>query len=456
MSGTQSSHTEVKYGLLTKLARIAELARQEPRTQFTSLAHLLDAEFLKLCHAKLKKDRASGIDEVTKQAYEERLSENLESLVQRLKTKAYRPLPVKRVYIPKTGSDKKRPLGIPAYEDKIVQLALAEIISAIYEPVFIECSCGFRPNRSAHDALRLMTNILETKRVSYVVDADIRGFYEHVDHAWMMKFLEHRIIDPSFLHIICRVLRAGCMEDGAVQHTREGTPQGGNLSPVLSNIYLHYVLDLWFEKIVRRHCRGAAYMVRYADDFVCCFEQQTESKAFYQNLQNRLGKFNLTVAEEKSKIIEFGRFAITNIGRKTGGKPETFDFLGFTHYCGLSRRGKYRVKRKTCRAKYRAALIRIKEWIRQARTQPIEEIIVQLRNKMAGYFHYYGITDNSKRINSFGFAVKHIVFKWLNRRSQRKSFLLHEFYTQWKLWQIPEPKIHVNIYERRPHIGYVP
>jgi len=442
--------------LSTKLARIAELAQQEPRIKFTSLAHLLDVELLTICHAELKRDKAPGIDEVTKQEYEGRLSENLDSLVQRLKTKSYRPLPVKRVYIPKPGSDKKRPLGIPAYEDKIVQLALAKILSAIHEPVFIDCSCGFRPNRSAHDALKLLANILETKRVGYVVDADIRGFFEHVDHTWMMKFLEHRITDPSFLRIIHRILRAGCMEDGAVQKTREGSPQGGNLSPVLSNIYLHYVLDLWFEKIVRRQCKGEAYMVRYADDFVCCFEQQTEAAVFYQSLQERLSKFNLTVAEEKSKVIEFGRFAATNIGQRTDGKPDIFDFLGFTHYCGLSRQGHFRVKRKTSKGKYRAALLRVKDWIRYARTQPIEEIIVQLRSKLAGYYRYYGVTDNSKRINSYGFAVKHMVFKWLNRRSQRKSFRLQEFYDQWKRWRLPEPKIHVNIYDRRPHIGYVP
>lgn len=272
----------------------------------------------------------------------------------------------------------------------------------------------------------------------------------------MMKFLEHRIADSSLLHIINRILRAGCMEDGTARETREGSPQGGNLSPILSSIYLHYVLDLWFAKVVRRQCKGEAYMVRYADDFVCCFQQRTEADSFYQSLRERLAKFNLTVAEEKSKIIEFGRFAATNIERRTGRKPDTFDFLGFTHYCGLSRQEFFRVKRKTSKEKYRAALLRIKDWIRQARTQPIDEIIARLRSKLAGYYRYYGITDNSKRINSYGFAVKHIVFKWLNRRSQRKSFRLNEFYDQWNRWRLPEPKIHVNIYERRPHIGYVP
>lgn len=252
--------------MTTKLARITEVARTRPQERFTSLMHLIDAGMLRMCHAELKANRATGVDGITKEQYGGNLEANIQSLLERLKRKSYRPQPVRRVYIPKPGSDKKRPLGIPAYEDKIVQLAASKILNAIYEAEFLDMSFGFRPQRGCHDALKLLNYLIVARKVNYIVDADIKGFFDHVDHDWLMKFLEHRIADPNFLRLIRRFLKAGIMENGELRDATAGTPQGGIVSPILANIYLHYVLDLWFEKAVRKHCRGEAYMVRYADD----------------------------------------------------------------------------------------------------------------------------------------------------------------------------------------------
>lgn len=293
----------------TKLERIAKIAKENPELKFTALIHHINKEMLMECHKELKANKATGIDGITKEEYEENLEENLENLLNRMKKFSYRPQPVRRVYIPKAGSDKKRPLGIPSYEDKLVQLAINKILTQIYEQDFIDSSFGFRPNRSCHDALKILNVYLEKGNINYVVDADIKGFFDHVDHEWLMKFLEHRIADKNLLRYISRFLKAGIMEDGRFEKTYEGTPQGGICSPILGNIYLHYVLDLWFEKVVRKRCKGNAYMVRYCDDFVCCFEYEEEAGAFYEALKGRLSKFNLDIAEDKTKIIYFGRKA---------------------------------------------------------------------------------------------------------------------------------------------------
>lgn len=440
----------------TKLARIAEIARGRPNEKFTSLAHLLNEEMLKQCHAELSRGKAPGTDQVTKEEYEADLDENIAGLVARLKKKAYRPQPARRTYIPKTGTDKMRPLGIPAHEDKIVQMGLSKILSAIYEADFLDCSWGFRPDRNCHDALKILNFIIETRKINYIVDADIEGFFEHVDHEWLMKFLEHRIIDPSIHWIIRRILKSGYMEEGKRHDITEGTPQGGVISPILANIYLHYVLDLWFEKVIKKKCKGEAYMVRYADDFVCCFRYRDDAENFYRELRNRLGKFNLSIAAGKSKIIAFGRFAAERCAKKGRSKPDTFDFLGFTHYCGKSQQGKFRVKRKTSRKKFRAKIAQIKEWIKANRNLPIWEIVNKLREKLRGYYQYYGVTDNGSMLSSFQYAVNRLIFKWLNRRSQRKSFSWEKFNLFLKKCKLPGPKIYVNIYQFRVHHGYIP
>lgn len=295
--------------------------------------------------------------------------------------------------------------------------------------------------------------------INYIVDIDIKGFFNHVDHEWMIKFIEHRITDPNIIRLIKRFLKAGIMEEGVKYDTTEGTQQGGSASPVLSNIYLHYVIDLWFEKIVRKRCRGVAYMVRYADDNIFCFKYEEEAKAFYRALPERLGKFGLELSAEKSKIIAFGR----NAGKKDGddsgtsgsGKPETFDFLGFKHYCSKSRKGKFRVKRKTSNKKYRASLHRFKLWLYKNMHTPTEVLMKKLVRKLQGHFQYYGITDNTDMLRKFIDEIKRYLFKSMNRRSQKRSYNWDNYPLLLEKYPLPRPKIHVNIYELKDDIGYI-
>ncbi len=408
----------------TKLKRIAEAAKMRPSEKFTSLAHLINEETIKESHKEMSRKKAVGVDEVTKEEYESNLQSNVKDLMNRMKRQAYKPQPVRRVYIPKQGTDKKRPLGIPAYEDKLVQATMARILNAIYEQDFLECSFGFRPNRGCHDALKVLDKILNKKEINYVVDADIKGFFDHVDHEWLMKFLQHRIADPNILRLIARFLRSGIIEAGIEYDTPEGTPQGGPCSPILGNIYLHYVIDLWFEKRVRKNCRGKAYMVRYADDSVFCFQFEEDAKEFYSQMIERLRQFNLEVADEKTKIIFLNKEDDDENGNGGEGckQNNSFDFLGFTHYIGKDKNGAKRVKRKTSKKKYRTSLLRCKEWIRKNRHMPSKDFMKKMKVKLQGYIRYYGITDNRHAVSNFIDEIKRLIFKWLNRRSQRKSF----------------------------------
>lgn len=443
----------------TKLTRITEAARKRPEEKFTSLAHLINEETIKECHREMSTKKAAGVDAVTKEEYGLNLESNVKDLINRMKRQAYKPQPVRRVYIPKAGTDKKRPLGIPAYEDKLVQGVVARILNAIYEQDFLECSFGFRPKRGCHDALKVLDKIVNKKEIKYVVDADIRGFFDHVDHEWMMKFLQHRIADPNILRLIARFLRSGIIEAGIEYDTPEGTPQGGVCSPILGNLYLHYVLDLWFEKRVRKNCRGMAYMVRYADDTVFCFQYEEDAKEFYSQMIERLGKFKLEVAEEKTKIITLNKEEDDDDGEENGGggcrQPNSFDFLGFTHYMGKDKNGARRVKRKTSKKKYRASLLRCKEWIRRNRHMPTKSFMKEMRAKLQGYRRYYGITDNRSAVSSFIDEVKRLVFKWLNRRSQRKSFNWDKFNLFLKKYPLPRAKTYVNIFKLGMGRSYV-
>ncbi|RYG71360.1 group II intron reverse transcriptase/maturase [Lentibacillus lipolyticus] len=439
----------------TKLPRIAELARSQPRMQFTSLAYLLDEDSLKQCHHELPGNKAAGIMGVTKEDYGEELNDNVENLVHRMKKKSYRPQPVRRTYIDKAGSRKKRPLGIPEHEDKIVQRGLAKILTAIYENDFLDCSFGFRPKRNCHDALKILNVYIEQRYTNYIVDVDIKGFFDNVDHEWMMAFLEHRIKDPSILRLIARFLKAGYMEETKRYKEESGTPQGGVVSPILANVYLHYVLDLWFERKVRKECKGQAYLVRYADDFVCCFQYQQDAYKFFEGLKQRLAKFNLEVAEDKTNIIPFGRFAEENSRRNGNRKPSTFNFLGFTHYCSQSQKGKFRVKRKTDNKKMRAKLRQTKKWLKENRTEGAEFIMDRIRRSLIGYYNYYCITDNSPTVDLFRDNIRALLFKWLNRRSQKKSFTWEKFVLFLKKFPLPRPSVKVNIYQLRDHINYI-
>ena len=429
----------------TKLARIAEIARTKPKEVFTSLYHYLNEEMLIQCHNELSADKAAGVDEVTKEQYAKDLGENIKSLVERLKKHSYKPQPVRRVYIPKDNG-KERPLGIPAYEDKIVQLGLKKILERIYEADFLDNSYGFRPGRSCHDAIIELGERIMGK-TSYIVDADIKGFFNNVSHEWIIKFIGVRVADPNIKRLINKFLKAGVMEEGNIEQSEAGTPQGGVISPLLANIYLHYALDLWFEKAVKPRLRGEASLVRYADDFVCCFQYKEEAERFCATLKERLAKFELEIAENKSKIIEFGRFAAGNRQAKGLSKPETFDFLGFTHYCSQTRNGKFTVKRKTSRKKFKAKVKAFATWIKRVRDQEnIRVIFETVKSKLQGHYNYYGISDNYRMIAKYYNRVIELIFKWLNRRSQRKSFSWDKFNLYLKQNPLPRPKIKRNLW----------
>ena len=435
--------------MATKLQRIAEKARKQPSFRFTNLYYLMNEELLRGCFQRLRKDAAAGIDNVTKEMYAENLDTNLVELLERLHKMAYIPQPVRRVYIPKPGSDKLRPLGITCLEDKLVQSGLVQILEAVYEQDFIEDSYGFRPGRSCHQALRALNVTVEKGLVSHIVEADIKGFFTNMDQNWIMKFLGHRIGDKLVLRMVKRFLKAGIMENGELMASDEGTPQGGSISPLLSGIYLHYALDVWFEKVFRRSCTGFARLIRFADDFVVCFQRGEEAERFREELVERLGKFNLEVEPTKTKVIKFGRFAAKSTAA-TGEKPETFDFLGFTHYCSTKRDGTgFRVKRVTASKKFTAKLAAFKEWLMKSRTMKTAELWEVTRAKLRGHYAYYGVTDNTCGITRFAHEVKNLLFKWLNRRGKRGCINWQKFNKMLELFPLPEPRIKVSMYQAR-------
>lgn len=429
----------------TKLQRIAEKASNDKRCQFTSLFHLMNKPLLLECFTQLREDAASGIDHVTKAEYAEQLDANLDTLIERLHKMAYRPQPVQRVYIPKPGSHKQRPLGIPTLEDKLVQAGLVKILQGIYEQDFIDDSYGFRPARSCHDALRTLSQTVEGQPIHYMVEADIKGFFDNVDQEQLMVFISHRIADKRILRYIKRFLKAGICEDGQHRASERGTPQGGVISPLLANIYLHYVLDLWFEKNIKPKCQGYARLIRYADDYVACFQNELDAKEFEAAMKARLEQFHLEIAPEKTKRFEFGVFAQSK-AKARGARAATFDFLGFTHYCSRSRDGKrFRMKRKTISKRFTAKLVGYKEWLRANRTLPTTQILKTTAAKLRGHFAYYGVTDNSRSINSFSYQVTLTLFKWLNRRGKRGCYTWEKFNKLISRHPLPSPRIMVNL-----------
>ena len=426
--------------MVTSLARISQLSsenRNNPEFRFISLVHHINRQMLLECHASMDGDKAVGIDGVTKEDYGKNLDENLEDLLDRMKRNAYKPKPARRVEIPKDNG-KTRPLSIYCYEDKLVQEAIRRILEAIFEPLFYDEMMGFRPRRSCHMALRSLNVMLERKFTNYVLDADIKGFFDHLDHDWIMKFIGAKVKDPNFLRLIKRMLKAGIMEDYQFEPTEEGSGQGSVCSPVIANIYMHYVLLWWFRTQVVPRMKGFCGIVVYADDFVVCFQYKSDAEEFYEALKRRMGHFGLSLEEEKSRLLAFGKFAAENRRRAGKGKPETFNFLGFTHYCSKSRYGKFRVKRKTSKEVHRR--------IREMRTLPISRIIEKVNQILVGYFHYYGITDNSDSLDKFCYRVRRSLFFWLNRRSQKKSYSWEGFNEMLKRYPLARPRIYVSIY----------
>lgn len=436
----------------TKLTLISQIAKGDKKEKVNNLMYLMSMEHLKESYFLLKRGKASGVDGVDVETYGTALSENLRLLTEKLKAGHYIPKPVRRTYIPKANG-KMRPLGIPTVEDKVVQHCLTRILTAIYEPEFLEFSYGFRPGRSCHSALKHLDQIIMTRPVRYIIDADIKGFFDNVSHEWMLKFLRHRISEEKTVRLIARFLKSGYLEEGVFFDTVTGTPQGGIISPMLANIYLHYVLDLWFEKRMKRMCKGFVEMVRYADDFVICTEHEEDAKLLHDCLKTRLEEFCLSLAEDKTRVIRFGRDEYQK-HKSTGSKCASFNFLGFTHYQGKSRKGNFLLGRKTDSKKMRNSIDAIGQWLSTvSKHAPVKEWWKPLKAKISGHMHYYGVSGNTRELKRFLHLVTAKVHKTLNRRSQRGYYSWEKLMKMIERFPLGEIKVYHNFYVNFKYSG---
>ena len=428
------------YDVTTALDGIRQTARGRRDAKFTGLLHHIYAiERLRAAYLALKRDAAAGVDGQTWHGYGMNLEANLLDLSDRLARGGYRPEPVRRAYIDKADGS-KRPLGVPALEDKIVQRASAEVLGAIYEQDFIGLSYGFRPGRSAHDALDAVAVGVTARKVNWILDADIAKFFDTIEHAWLIKFVEHRVADPRVIRLLKKWLHAGVLEDGQITRSELGTVQGGSISPLLANVYLHYAFDLWVEQWRGRHARGDVIVVRYADDWVAGFQHRSDAERFRRAAEQRLGQFGLKLHPDKTRLIEFGRFARENRRRKGQSKPETFDFLGFTHCCGQTRQGKFMVLRLTSAKRLRAKLRAVKDELRRRMHRPIAEQGQYLRAVVSGHSRYFAVPCNGARVQVFRFQVARLWHRTLCRRSQGKHLSwqrMHRIVDHW----LPRPRI---------------
>lgn len=440
-------YSEIGIIMKTKLERISQLSKQNPDMIFTSIGHLINKEMIKDCHNTMEEKKAVGIDGVSKDMYAENLEENVDALVQKLKNKAYKPRAARLIEIPKDNG-KTRPISIYCYEDKLVQEALRRVLEAVFEPMFYDEMMGFRPNRGCHTALRKLNIMLEAKPTSYVLDADIQGFFNNINHEWAIKFIESKIKDPTIIRLVKQMLKAGVMKEYQFEKTEQGSGQGSVCSPIIANIYMHYVLIWWFKEKATLQLAGYGDLIVYADDFVCCFQHKLEAERFYERLKHRMEYFGLKLEEDKSRLIEFGRFAEQNRRRRGERKPDTFTFLGFTHYCSRNRNGKFRVKRKTSSKKFAKKSREMNLKIKNMRTLPIKDIVGKLNQILTGYYHYYGITDNGRSLERFRMVVLKQLHYWLNRRSQRNSYTWRGFLDMLKDYPLVKPRIYVSIYAR--------
>jgi len=411
--------------------------RYQSRTyaQLHTLMNRVNEESIKSEHRKQERKKAIGIDGVTKDDYGKDLDANVANLLKRMKAFQYKPHPVRRAYIPKANGS-FRPLGIPSYEDRLVQGAMAGILAEIYEERFSDSSYGFRPARSAHDAVRYVDETIMAKKVSFILEADIKGFFDNVNHDWLMKFLENDICDKNFLRYIKRFLKAGAMEGTERLESDKGTPQGGLISPVLANVYLHYVLDLWVEKVLKKRLKGEIHYVRYADDFLLMLQYESEAKIVMAELKIRLNKFGLEVAEDKTRILPIGRFR---------GTKEGFDFLGFTFYNTRTRLGKYMIGVRTSKKKLKAKKQAAKAWLKERLTKPVAETMRLIGKSMKGHINYYGVNGNARKIKDFYDYVRFACYRMLNRRDQKGRFPFDKFMRTWKFY-VEAPHIAVNIW----------
>ena len=441
------SYPVVENNIATKLNLIAKKAKENKELKFTALIHhISNPEHLLICFQDLKQGKAAGIDNRTKESYTDKeIKAALTQVSENLKQRTYRPQPVKRIYISKENN-KQRPLGLPTVIDKTVQQACKNILERVYEPNFLDCSYGYRPNKDAHQALKAVNHLVMRKKVNWIIDADIEDFFGNLDHYWLMDCLSQRIKDPRFKSLIFKFLKSGILEENKYQSTEQGTSQGGIISPLLANIYLHYVLDLWFEKIVRKQLKGEVELVRYADDFIIGLQYKEEAEWLAQALKERLAEFGLKLSGKKTNILEFGRFAKEN-QEKSGNKPKTFDFLGFTHYCSTTRDGRFKLGTKTSRKKMGRSLKKMNAWLRAVRNLiKTEKIWKKLEVKLTGHYNYYGISGNYQSIHHFYYKTIQLTYKWLNRRSQKNSFNWQGFSQYLKCYPLPQPKLIFQIY----------
>jgi RNA-directed DNA polymerase len=431
----------------TRQQRIAELARRQPQLGFTSLNHFVDQHWLLAAYQRTRKDGAVGVDGQTASAYEARLGDNLKSLLVRAKSGTYRAPPVRRVHIPKgVGRKETRPIGIPTFEDKILQRSVTMLLEAIYEQDFYDCSYGFRPGRSAHQALESLRHQTMEMRGGYILEVDIQKFFDMLDRTHLRAFVERRVRDGVLLRLMGKWLNAGVLAEGRLNFPDTGSPQGGVISPVLSNIYLHYVLDEWFEKDVKPRLQGRAFLVRYADDLVMGFAQQRDAVRMREVLAKRFAKYGLALHPEKTRLVPFGR--PSKFGRigTSEAEPETFDFLGFTHYWGTSRKGNMVVKRRTATDRFRRAVRKVAQWCREHRHQAIDVQHKTLSRMLHGHYGYYGITGNSRALGRFHYVVTRLWHKWLDRRSGRSHMSWDHFRQMQERHPLPPPVVVHSVY----------
>jgi RNA-directed DNA polymerase len=440
-SAARNAHsTQREESALTFLQRIGQRAKEKPEEKWTNLLSHMRVPLLKEAYQRLRRQAATGVDGVTWDEYGERLDERLLDLESRVHRGGYHPQPVRRVHIPK-GDGKTRPLGIPALEDKLVQQAARMILEPIYEAKFIGFSYGFRPGRSAHDALDALAEAIRRK-VNWVLDADIQSFFDTIDHGHLQRFLEHRIGDPRMIRLLMKWAKAGVMVEGKLHAVQAGTPQGGIISPLLANVYLHYVFDLWVMSWRKKQAHGEVYVVRYADDFVIGLQQEQDAHAIRGALEARLAKFGLKLHPEKTRVIRFGRYAREQNEERGSFEPHTFDFLGFTHIAGLSREGKFQLKRRSSRKKRRAKLARLKDEVRKRRHARVVEQHAWLSSVLNGHYRYYGVPTNYPALKQFRERVQFMWHASLQRRSQRGRWNMQQLNSFKERFPLPSAQIH--------------
>lgn len=427
----------------TKLERIAAKAKEEPQTRFTSLAHHITKELVWKSLKHMEKNTAPGIDGITVEQATEEFAIWVEDMINSVHRKSYKPSAVRRVWIPKPGKAEKRPIGVPGVSDRALQRSVAEILGAIYEQDFLECSFGGRPERGAHHALATLNEIIAGKKVSWVLEADLKNFFGSLDHKWVLKFVEHRIGDPRVLSLITRWLKAGVMEDGKkIQASEVGTPQGGSISVLLSNLYLHYVLDLWFEKVVKPRMKGEAYLIRYIDDFIVCFQYRADAIKFTEVLEERLKKFSLQIEATKTRLVEFGRYADKH-AKERNRKMETIYFLGFTHYCTRNRSGNFMVGRKTEKQRLRRSMGKLRDEMRRNRHEPVKEQQKRMNQILRGHYNYYGLAGNLKALFQVYEKAKQYWRRMLSSRSTKSYVNWNEFREILSNYPLLHPKLSI-------------